>query len=319
MRREGSSEQRTSKGSIVEAGSEPLAVIHALPVMSPSPPKAASHHSDVDEFLCGWGAAVINISFTFPLNKIIFRQMVHNVGVHKAVRQISKEGMFYLYRGILPPLCQKSISTSLMFGIYESCCSRLVDLGMPKFMSSVVAANIAGTTEALLTPFERLQTLMQHTNFHQEFKNSQHAARVIALQYGIKEFYRGLVPILIRNGPSNAFFFLLREQADSALPKPKSVVGTATKEFIIGAVIGAFGSTVFYPLNVIKAHMQSRLGGPYQSTWSAVCEIYYARDGSLRKFYRGVHLNYTRSFISWGVINLAYENLKKVIHSEHRN
>ncbi|KAG8333304.1 hypothetical protein J6590_000431 [Homalodisca vitripennis] len=306
----------SSKGNLVEPSSESVAVIHALPGMSASPSQVTSHHSDLDEFLCGWGAAVINIAITFPLNKVIFRQMVHNVGVHNAVQQISKEGMFYLYRGILPPLCQKSISTSLMFGIYESCCTRLMDLGMPKFMSSVIAANIAGTTEALLTPFERIQTLMQHSNFHREFKNSQHASRVIAIQYGIKEFYRGLVPILLRNGPSNAFFFVLREKANLAIPKPNSVIGTATKEFIIGAVIGAFGSTVFYPLNVIKAHMQSRLGGPHQSTWSAVGEIYYARDGSLRKFYRGVHLNYTRSFISWGVINLAYENLKKCIHNE---
>ena len=27
------------------------------------------------EFLCGWGAAFINISITFPINKIMFRQV----------------------------------------------------------------------------------------------------------------------------------------------------------------------------------------------------------------------------------------------------
>ncbi|KAJ9582550.1 hypothetical protein L9F63_003108, partial [Diploptera punctata] len=29
---------------------------------------------DWREFGCGWGAAVINITVTFPINKIIFRQ-----------------------------------------------------------------------------------------------------------------------------------------------------------------------------------------------------------------------------------------------------
>ncbi|XP_054270198.1 mitochondrial nicotinamide adenine dinucleotide transporter SLC25A51-like [Macrosteles quadrilineatus] len=299
----------SSKGNLIE-GKPPV-----LSTMSPPTPKLALN-SDLNEFVCGWGAAIVNITITFPLNKIIFRQMLHNVGVSGAIRQMSKEGILFLYRGILPPLCQKSISTSLMFGIYENCRSRLVDLGVPKVTSTFVAANIAGTTEAILAPFERLQTLMQHSQFHSEFKNSQHAIRVIAVNYGIKEFYRGLVPILLRNGPSNLFFFMAREQADAILPKADSLIGSTMKGFVIGAVIGAVGSTVFYPLNVIKVHVQSRLGGPYQSTWGAVREIYYARDGSMRKFYRGVHMNYTRSFISWGIINVAYEKLKELLSQE---
>ena len=43
--------------------------------------------------------------------------------------------------------------------------------------------------------------------------------RIIILENGIKELYRGLVPVLWRNGPSNAMFFVLREEADSRLPK----------------------------------------------------------------------------------------------------
>lgn len=239
--------------------------------------------------------------------------MLHNVGVDRAVKQLSSEGVLYLYRGILPPLCQKSITTSLMFGIYESCRHRLIESGMPQMSSSIIAANVAGASEALLTPFERIQTLMQNSSFHNEFKNSHHAMKVIAVDYGIKEFYRGLVPILLRNGPSNALFFLLRDEAHAILPKPKSIITATTEEFVIGAVIGALGSTIFYPFNVIKVHLQSRLGGPYQSTWDAVHEIYHARDGSLRKFYRGVHMNYTRSFISWGIINVSYERLKNLL------
>jgi hypothetical protein len=30
---------------------------------------------DWKEFVCGWGAAFINISITFPINKLIFRQV----------------------------------------------------------------------------------------------------------------------------------------------------------------------------------------------------------------------------------------------------
>lgn len=44
---------------------------------------------------------------------------------------------------------------------------------------------------------------------------------MIIQEYGVKELYRGLVPILLRNGPSNALFFVLREEAQK-LPQKVS-------------------------------------------------------------------------------------------------
>lgn len=32
---------------------------------------------DYREFACGWAAAMINITVTFPVNKLIFRQVCH--------------------------------------------------------------------------------------------------------------------------------------------------------------------------------------------------------------------------------------------------
>lgn len=44
-------------------------------------------------------------------------------------------------------------------------------------------------------------------------------SRLIYIEHGFRELYRGLVPILWRNGPSNAMFFVMREEADRRLPK----------------------------------------------------------------------------------------------------
>ena len=46
---------------------------------------------------------------------------------------------------------------------------------------------------------------------------------MIVHEYGVKELYRGLVPILLRNGPSNALFFVLREEAQKLPQKVSSV------------------------------------------------------------------------------------------------
>ncbi|KAJ9582551.1 hypothetical protein L9F63_003109 [Diploptera punctata] len=238
--------------------------------------------------------------------------MLHGVGVVNAAGQISSEGFYYLYRGILPPLCQKSLSLSVMFGVYEECRKPLENSNIPHYVSKIIAAVVAGSVEATLMPFERIQTLLQNQQYHTHFRNTFHAVEVIGLKYGVREYYRGLVPILLRNGPSNVFFFILRDEAKYRLPSYESWWGKAAQQFMSGAIIGAFISTVFYPLNVVKVHVQNKIGGEFQGVISVLVELYKTRG--LRDMYKGVHMNYTRSFISWGVINAAYEFLKSYVY-----
>ncbi|XP_075236376.1 mitochondrial nicotinamide adenine dinucleotide transporter SLC25A51 [Lycorma delicatula] len=267
--------------------------------------------SSSKEFICGWTAAIINIGITFPINKIIFRQMLHNIRFVGAFKEIKSEGVLFLYRGILPPLLQKSISTSLMFGMYENIRKPLITANVPKPISNATASMLAGTIEALLTPFERIQTLLQDNFYHKQLRNTSHAVKIIYFDYGFKEYYRGLVPILLRNGPSNVFFFGLRDFCYERLPDSQLWYIKMSKQFLIGAFIGSFISCVFYPCNVLKVHVQSRLGGPYQGFIAAIKEMYIERNRSISGFYRGVSVNCTRSFISWGLINVSYEMLLK--------
>lgn len=43
--------------------------------------------NDAREFLCGWGSAVINVTVTYPINKVIFRQ-VSGLSVNSITSQI---------------------------------------------------------------------------------------------------------------------------------------------------------------------------------------------------------------------------------------
>lgn len=171
------------------------------------------------------------------------------------------------------------------------------------------AAVMAGATEALLTPFERVQVLMQDRHYHARYANTWHAARELRA-HGLPEYYRGMVPILVRNGASNILFFGLRTRLKEAMPSGMTRTTAALYDFSCGALLGAVISTVMYPLNVVKTHMQSRVGGPYRGVMPTVCEVYVARGRSVRALFRGVHVNYTRSLISWGIINCTYEFLK---------
>ena len=59
--------------------------------------------------------------------------------------------------------------------------------------------------------------------------------------------------------------------------------------------------------------MQSQLGGRFISIHEAYKEVMGERQYSIRKLYRGVHLNFVRSLISWGIINASYEKLKVLL------
>ncbi|XP_030370537.1 solute carrier family 25 member 51 [Scaptodrosophila lebanonensis] len=267
-----------------------------------------------EEFACGCGSAFVNITVTYPIYKIIFRQMLHGVPVTSAFGQLRGEGLTFLYRGMLPPLAQKTISLSIMFGVFDGTRRYLIhDYGLNDYCAKIMAGVVAGSVESILLPFERIQTLLADSKFHQYFSNTPNAFRYVITNYGFRELYRGIEPVFWRNGLSNALFFMLREEASVRLSKRKSVSSRTAQEFIAGAVIGASISTMFYPLNVIKVALQSDMGHKTEGSWHACKRIYRERNSRIGNFYRGCAFNTGRSFISWGIMNTAYENLKKIL------
>ena len=170
--------------------------------------------ADPREFVCGWGAAFVNICVTFPVNKVMYRQMVHGLRVTPAISQLRREGFINLYKGLLPPLMSKTTSVSLMFGTYakykEILDTNFTHVIQPPLLRLSLAAFMSGSTEALLCPFERIQMLLQSRDLGNSFQNTFQAFKRLKT-YGLREYYRGLVPILCRNGPSNVLFFGFRD------------------------------------------------------------------------------------------------------------
>ena len=264
------------------------------------------------EFVCGWGASLVNVIITFPINKTMFRQQLEGISIKRAFRQLKREGLITLYRGMGPPLIQRTLSVSIMFGTYANYRSFLNDNfpRLPHQLASSCAAFAAGTTELMLIPFERVQVLLQAKQFNGTYSNTFHVFRSLYEAHGMKEFYRGISACFIRNGLSNILFFGLREPLKNRISN-NSKAGPYLCDFICGAVLGAFLSTVFYPLNVIKTRMQARVGGRHVGINETFRVIFKERQYSWQRMFRGVHINFTRSLLSWGIINATYEALMK--------
>jgi hypothetical protein len=167
-------------------------------------PVSHGSHRQAEDFICGGVASFVNVCATFPINKVMFRQQVHGIRFFRALRQLRKEGLVNLYRGLLPPLLQRTATVSLMFGTYNSYKDSLrsISPNTSYVVLHTAAAIGAGTTEAILAPFERIQVVLQVKDFHERYQNTFHASREIA-SHGVKELYRGTSAIVLRNGLSN--------------------------------------------------------------------------------------------------------------------
>lgn len=164
--------------------------------------------------------------------------MLYGMHSNDAFQQLKSEGYKFLYRGILPPLCQKTISVSIMFGMYNQY-HHLLDATVPQLnhhLKTCAAAAGAGLTEAILAPFERVQMLLQDSNYHQRFRNTAHAFAELR-KYGFSEYYRGWTPILLRNSLSNVLFFTLREEFMERSPKLGNWYGKLLSDFVCGAMV----------------------------------------------------------------------------------
>uniref|UniRef100_A0A8C5XIH4 Solute carrier family 25 member 51 n=1 Tax=Microcebus murinus TaxID=30608 RepID=A0A8C5XIH4_MICMU len=263
-----------------------------------------TNFGEMKHYLCGCYAAFNNVAITFPLC---------GIKTWDAILQLRRDGFRNLCHGKLHPLMQKTTTLALMFGLYEdlSCLLRK-HVSAPEFATHSMAAILAGTTEAIFTPLERVQTLLQDHKHHDKFTNTYQAFK--ALKYhGIREYYQGLVPILFHNGLSNVslfFFFGLRGPIKTLhLPTAMSHSANLLNNFICGGLLGAMLGFLFFPVNVVKTRIQTQTGGEFQSFPKVFKKIWLERDRKVTNLFGGAHLNYHWSLISWGIINATYEFL----------
>ena len=180
---------------------------------------------------------------------------------------------------------------------------------VPEVAIGPLAAMLSGATEAVLAPFERMQTLLQLPNRTRMHHHTVHVAMDLR-RHGLREYYRGLSVIVLRNSLSNAVFFGLRGPLRDALPGSSEhcTFCSTLRDFASGAVLGATISTAVFPLNVAKSVMQRRVGSSYRG-WLWTLRVVMKERGGIIPLYRGVSINFARSLVSWGVINSSYEFL----------
>lgn len=291
--------------------------------------------ADQIEYMAGLGAALFSVVLTYPINKLMYRQSLWGYDIFNAFRQLKAEGFGYLYRGVFPPVIIKSISSSIMFGTYNQYYKMLIKdqilgptMGNNQMLTTFLASIMSGSTEAILTPMERVQMILQDSRWNTKYKNTFDAL-VKLRHYGLKEYYRGATAILLRNGPSTFLYFGFKDKVkEYILPMEPNVSQQWIKillkrevirDFITGASLGAVISTIFYPVNVVRIHMQSKpVGSEHIGIIRTFARLYYAREGANRLLLSGIGTNVVRSFMYWGCIT-AFSEIVRAYLQQNQN
>ncbi|KAK4476108.1 hypothetical protein MN116_001330 [Schistosoma mekongi] len=256
------------------------------------------------EFLFGAAAYSISVVVLFPLYKTIFFQQLDGIPWVQALIRYRVEGIRMAYRGVLPPLLQRASSGSLMFGVQSSTERLLIShpatFNYPPVLQKIVSSALAGWSEAILMPFERVQTLLQNKDYQDWYKNTFHALIKVTSNH-------------VRNSVANGLYFCGHKWLNDIRVRraSESTVERSLWNFALGGILGGTIGVITFPLNVMKTRMQSNVGGCFIGFRPTFISLVYEDSDkpNILRLFRGVPANFIRSVFSWGLITMTYHFL----------
>ncbi|EZF33664.1 mitochondrial carrier [Trichophyton mentagrophytes] len=179
---------------------------------------------------CGGLAGITSVTFTYPLDIVRTRLSIQSAsfaelksqhqtklpGMYETMRLMYKNegGIVALYRGILPTVAGVAPYVGLNFMTYESIRKILTPEGdaNPSALRKLLAGAISGAVAQTCTyPFDVLRRRFQintMSGMGYKYTSIFDAVRVIALEEGLRGFYKGIVPNLLKVAPSMASSWL---------------------------------------------------------------------------------------------------------------
>ncbi|EEQ28477.1 hypothetical protein McanMca71_007163 [Microsporum canis] len=179
---------------------------------------------------CGGLAGITSVTFTYPLDIVRTRLSIQSAsfselknqpraklpGMYETMCLMYKNegGIVALYRGILPTVAGVAPYVGLNFMTYESIRKILTPDGdsNPSALRKLLAGAISGAVAQTCTyPFDVLRRRFQintMSGMGYKYTSIFDAVRVIAVEEGLRGFYKGIVPNLLKVAPSMASSWL---------------------------------------------------------------------------------------------------------------
>ncbi|XP_049285273.1 mitochondrial 2-oxodicarboxylate carrier [Anopheles funestus] len=273
--------------------------------------------SDVKEFLrqaamqvgAGGSAGFVEVCIMHPLDLVktrlqlqaspvagVAKSTTYYNGVFDCIRKMAKtEGVFSLYKGILPPVLVETPKRAVKFLTFEQY-KRFFMFGSdkPTPLTFSLAGLGAGVTEAILVnPFEMVKvTLQANKNKMGQVPSTWAVTKQIINEsgFGLNGLNRGLTATIGRNGVFNMIYFGFYHSVKGIVPEYKDPVQEFLRKVGIGFVSGTLGSIVNIPFDVAKSRIQGPQPVPgqvkYRTTFGSMMIV--AREEGFAALYKGL-------------------------------
>ncbi|VDB94058.1 unnamed protein product [Peniophora sp. CBMAI 1063] len=233
---------------------------------------------------------------------------------------IRTQGVTGLYAGCTALAAGNSLKAGVRFVSYDYFKSKLADSeGKVSAPRSLVAGLGAGVMESIfaVTPSETIKTKLidDAKRPNPQYRGLIHGSVQIVKQEGITGIYRGLFPVMMRQGANSAVRFTTYttlKQAVQTRTRPGQTLPSSVT-FGIGAIAGIVTVYTTMPLDVIKTRMQSLdARGQYRN--SVHCGYRIFTEEGLLRFWTGATPRLARLVLSGGIVFTVYENIIRVLN-----
>jgi len=232
---------------------------------------------------------------------------------------LRNKGITGLYSGCMALVLGNALKAGVRFVSYDHFKHMMADSeGKVTAPRSLLAGLGAGMTEAVfaVTPTETIKTKLidDSKRPNPQYRGLIHGTASIVRQEGISGIYRGLFPVMMRQGANSAVRFTtyttLKQLVQGTARPGQTLPNTIT--FGIGAIAGLVTVYTTMPLDVIKTRMQSlEARAQYRNSFHCAYRI-FTEEGILR-FWTGTTPRLARLVVSGGIVFTVYENIIKVL------
>lgn len=226
-----------------------------------------------------------------PLDFMKTRAMVHS---KKSLRSIVQtEGWLAPFKGSLIPMVGSGLYSTVAFTVYCALRKREIDI--------FTAGCIGGVASVFVTtPSEMMKIGLQMDTGFVKKGNLREFVKKTYRTNGLKGFYLGFWPTLIRDTPATGIYFYSYAKSHEIL-HGNGVYNRRIAEVISGGSAGVLSWVFVIPIDVIKTRVQYDGGTTMQSARSI-----YSQSG-VRGFFRGAFPCIIRAFPVNAVTFLGYE------------
>ncbi|KAF2193956.1 mitochondrial carrier [Zopfia rhizophila CBS 207.26] len=275
----------------------------------------------IQSILAGAAAGGIESLATYPTEYVKTRQQLvwgTNTAAQSPVRilftTIRQYGVSRLYTGGAAFCISNASKSGVRFLTFDLVRSRLPkdSAGKVSVMGNLVSGIAAGVAEsvAVVTPGETMKTKMIDDRAGpQMYRSTSHAIKTILMTEGPFGFYRGLLPVTLKQSANAMVRFTSYNYLSGILTPLLSAYGAGGS---VSAIAGALAKvlTVYYTMlfDNIKTQLQSIEGKRiYSGPWECASKL--VANGGLRMLWKGTAPRLVRLSVSGAITFSVYDQV----------